>query len=339
LTDFTERVELNTAFYTYLKRIYSNEYRLNTELVHDIFLVLSNNIKNDIKDMRKIFYDTLDEKLTRSKKESKLEEYERISILWTNKFDIKLFILASYLIYIKDIIKCDLEEMIEETGQQGHPLSITYDNISATAAYRKRAVGLLISSIICDYYLGEIKERPEILHNIDPKEDASISNISKEIVKSGVDIKSMFGIVMNESISQSIKSSAGGGYEDRIYDMLIEIGIPKSDIDWYNHDETGSIEHDFIFKFNKKTYGISAKRTLRERYKQYVNLLDNKNADILIAITFGTDLTAAKAKTIRGFGVYIFIAPEIYERSSDLQKVDGVYSIGNFNKETLKKLT
>ena len=97
------------------------------------------------------------------------------------------------------------------------------------------------------------------------------------------------------------------------------------------------MEHDFIFKYKNKLIGISA-RTLRERYKQYVNLAENTETDYMIAITLGTDLTINKAKTIVHFGVKLFIAPEIYKNNKDLQKIDGVYPTTKFNKKTFDKI-
>ena len=303
--------ELNTNFYMYLKRIYSAEYKIDDRIglrILDAFNVGLDN--KSITELKELFLSILDEKIKGSKKETKLTEYERIANLWTE----------------------EMNSCLDEITPEGHPLSLAYDNISASIVYRKRSLYLLVYSTICDYYVGNIKNKPRILNNISKELDDIIRKLSQEIYKLGVDVKSMMGIIINESINQAIVSAA------RIYDLLIRIGIQEEEIIEFDHDETGSIEHDFIFKYENRNYGISAKRTLRERYKQYVNLLQNKDADVLMTITFGTDLTPTKAKTIRGFGVYIFIAPEVYSSNKDLQNIEGVSSIEQFDKETLKKL-
>jgi len=335
---YKKNLEENTGFYLYLKRIYSAEYKLDTKLIQFLLQNLYSQIKKQSVDkMKELFCSVLESKLTGKKKESKMMEYERISALWKSDKDVKLFFLALSFIYVKNMIHDDLKGLIKEIKPAGHPLSIEYDNVSVNMAYKKRALGLLSCSSICDFYLGISKDKPSILRNIDSDTEKIVQTLSKEL-SSNVNIKSMFGIIMNESINQSIVSTAGGGYEDRIYNMLLALGIPDNKITRFNHDETGSVEHDFIFEFEKRKYGISAKRTLRERYKQYVNLLENKNADILLTITFGTDLTPAKAKTIRGFGVNIFIAPEIYNSQANLRSIDGVFSVNDFTEKTLRLL-
>ncbi|PEZ76374.1 hypothetical protein [Bacillus sp. AFS017274] len=172
----------------------------------------------------------------------------------------------------------------------------------------------------------------------------------KIIEENGVRTIKVFQIIMSESADQRIKSDSGTGYEIRIENHLIQIGIQRNNIEALNHEEVGSIEHDFKFEFEERQFGISSKRSLRKRYKQYVNLLlgfanqellegvneaddefipgeeileeygddvervtkESIDVDVLMTITIGADLTEKKARTIRSFGVYIFVSPEIY---------------------------
>ena len=60
--------------------------------------------------------------------------------------------------------------------------------------------------------------------------------------------------------------------------------------------------------------------------------------DVMIQITLGLDLNEEKAKIINQNGVYLFVADEIYESRTFLHKLEGVYSVKNFNIETLKSL-
>jgi len=341
LTDLNEEtLELNTSFYTYMKRVYGAEYSLDDGVI----LTLAGSIKSlidsekELDNIRESFLGILERRIKGKKKDSKIQEYERLAAYWSDYTDVNTFVLAMYMVYIKNLTAPFLKKRIEEIKPQGHPLSINYDNVSVTSVYRKRALYMKTYSDICDYLAGKIETIPLAILQIPEHHLKIIKLLAQELSTKGLDIKGMLFIIINESVNQSIVSNAGGGYEDRIHQMLLEIGIDEKDIKRLRHEETGSIEHDFIFTLDRRRYGISAKRTLRERYKQYVNLVDNNEADVLTTITFGTDLTPAKARTIRGFGVYIFISPEIHARDAELRAVDGVFSIESFDKETLRSL-
>ena len=85
-------------------------------------------------------------------------------------------------------------------------------------------------------------------------------------------------------------------------------------------------------------FGIGAKRTLRERYKQFIKTSFTSKIDVSIEITLGLDLNEEKAKTITGHGTYIFVADEVYKTRDFLRKIDKVYSVKDLNLKTLKKL-
>ncbi len=79
--------------------------------------------------------------------------------------------------------------------------------------------------------------------------------------------------MFSESINQSIISDSGSNYENRIEIVLSRIGI---DFKKRVHDKFDqSTEYDFFFKIDKINYGIGAKRTLRERYKQFIKTSKN----------------------------------------------------------------
>ncbi|NMA32917.1 MAG: hypothetical protein GX944_03240, partial [Alphaproteobacteria bacterium] len=87
-----------------------------------------------------------------------------------------------------------------------------------------------------------------------------------------------------------------------------------------------------------KNYGISAKRTLRERYKQFIKTSLTTDIDVSIEITLGLDLNEEKAKTILKHGTYLFVADEIYNSREFLQKLNGVYKASDLSEKLLKKL-
>ena len=99
-----------------------------------------------------------------------------------------------------------------------------------------------------------------------------------------------------------------------------------------------SMEYDFYFKLDEKTFGIGAKRTLRERYKQFIKSQHTTGIDATIEITLGLDLSEGKAKAIRQHGVYLFVADEIYKSRKYLQDIEGVFPASSLNIKTLRSL-
>lgn len=115
------------------------------------------------------------------------------------------------------------------------------------------------------------------------------------------------------------------------------MGIHESSIKKTQDSKNSALEYDFFFDHLGRKYGISAKRTLRERYKQF-SKSENIDAAVLIHISLGLDLTRAKMETIRKNDVYIFVANEIYEKEEYMQKRDGVFPVSEFNLATLERL-
>ncbi len=145
-------------------------------------------------------------------------------------------------------------------------------------------------------------------------------------------------LMFSESINQSIISDSGSNYEDRIRSVLIEIGIPESSITKEHDKNDKSTEYDFFFTYNERTFGIGAKRTLRERYKQFIKTAVTTDIDVTIEITLGLDLSKAKAETIINHGTILFVSDEIYKTRRFLQEIDGVYSVKDLNLKTLDAL-
>lgn len=129
----------------------------------------------------------------------------------------------------------------------------------------------------------------------------------------GVNTSSIFSIIVAESVSQSIRSTAGSSYEARVESVLSNV---DSDIKGHSHDSNiRSVEYNFTFKINDKTVGVSAKRTLRERYKQ--NFEDNNllgDVDYMALITLGIDLNKDKMDNILAKkGIFIIVSGDVYD--------------------------
>ena len=103
-------------------------------------------------------------------------------------------------------------------------------------------------------------------------------------------------------MNQSIKSDAGSSYESRVYNTLLPI---VEDLKGHSHDKNiHSVEYDNTFIFNNKKCGVSAKRTLRERYKQNFEDVSLLEVDYMFVITLGIDLNEEK--------LYVYGAMELY---------------------------
>ena len=166
-----------------------------------------------------------------------------------------------------------------------------------------------------------------------------VSGLAKQMLnlkKFGLESNQIFMLMFSESINQSIISDSGSNYENRILSVLNKIGIKNIR---KIHDESDkSTEYDFFFEIDGKSYGIGAKRTLRERYKQFIKTKLTTKIDFSIQVTLGLDLFEEKAKTIANHDTYIFVADEIYQTRAFLKKMKKVYSVKDLNLQTLKNL-
>jgi len=168
-----------------------------------------------------------------------------------------------------------------------------------------------------------------------------LSILAIELKEKGVEPNQIFMLMFSESINQSIISDSGSNYEERILSVLTSIGITKENnqLDDRTHDKKdSSTEFDFFFELENKTYGIGAKRTLRERYKQFIKTAQMSEIDVMIEITLGIDLTEEKVKSIINHNVFLFVADEVYQSYKYLQDSKGVYSSKDLTIEILSLL-
>ena len=268
---------------------------------------------------------------------SKLDEFENIvANVDVATQDVFLFALKLYM--IKDVL---LEAAkLGYIAQQSvlstyHPLSLSFDKKSLLIPYTMRVNGALLSLIFFDKIVqGE--------NNFMSKDSEvfiqSLSELSKKLSIQGVEPNQIFMLMFSESVNQSIISDAGSDYETRIFNVLTKIGIPAASIKKAHDEQDNSTEYDFLFELNGKQFGIGAKKTLRERYKQFIKTAHTSPIDVTIQITLGLDLNEEKAKTIRQHGTILFVAEEIYNTRPFLQQMDGVFSSADLTLQTLENL-
>ncbi|RKQ59095.1 hypothetical protein C7457_1735 [Thermovibrio guaymasensis] len=215
-----------------------------------------------------------------------------------------------------------MEDYIEEeTKEEIHPvkkLQLQYDLVDVIRPYASRVAIAIFS------------EQPEeIYRNLSEliKEDSQ-EKFEAEIKKTYELLSSQFQNILFESVKQSDTSLSGDNYETRIENLLLACGIDREKIQRKVHEEKNGQEHDFLIFINDKKISIGAKRTQRERYKQY---RPSKNVDLAIVFTLGIDLTEDKVKVItEDYNSYIFVADEVYEQKEFLKNNEKVKKVSEF---------
>lgn len=238
---------------------------------------------------------------------------------------VKDLILQESKVYAANEYKKELREITDQ-------LSIEYDMAGLHLPYGQR----VISSLLLFAFVDTNRKTDFIMSN----SDQIVKNFSVKIETLSkaykLNVNNMFHILMDESMNQSIKSDAGSSYESRVAQMLSPI-VDK--LNGHSHDsKIASVEYDNTFIFNDKLCGVSAKRTLRERYKQNledVNLLD---VDYMFVITLGIDLNEDKLNNIlQKKGIYVIVSQEEYNARSFFNQNSKVISSANL-KESLKRI-
>ncbi len=220
-------------------------------------------------------------------------------------------------------------------SDHSHRLSLECDNRGKKAVY----FGRVQSSLLATAFFKKLSEGDKSYIAAltgDLAED--LINDNAYLEGNGVDPLGMFMIMFTESVNQGIKSGAGVSYEDKIFSVIASLGIDPASIKKVHDSSDDSTEFDFLFEYKSRKYGIGAKRTLRERYKQFIKTARELDCQVMIEITLGTDLPENKAKTITSYGVNLFVSDEIYEHYPYLHTIEMVYPVSKFTLETLEKL-
>jgi hypothetical protein len=251
--------------------------------------------------------------------------------------DVEIFLFSLQLYIIKDLLLAEskLKNILAIHSQKLDLLSIAYDEESLYSPYATRVNGALLALLFFE------KLESGKMNFMSQDAQQYLSLLSKSYLKlkdMGLEANQIFMLMFSESINQSIISDSGSNYEDRIMNVLLSIGIHKDSITKTHDKNDKSTEFDLFFELEGKTYGIGAKRTLRERYKQFIKTALSSKIDVMIEITLGLDLNYEKAKTILAHGVKIFVADEIYNSRNFMQTLDGIFSVKDLTLQTLKKL-
>lgn len=221
--------------------------------------------------------------------------------------------------YDKDISKID------------DHLCFEYDSINLELPYGQRVIAALLVFATTDLKRKANFFLENSQRNIETIDDL----IEKTFNKYQINANNIFMIIIDESINQSIISSAGISYEDRVRNALNKV---SDNVRSRVHDANiASVEYDFVFDLAGKKYGVSAKRTLRERYKQNFEDVHQLDVDGVFVITLGIDLNQEKLTNIlQRHGYFVVVAHELYEQYDYFKNNKRVISSKNFNQKYLK---
>ena len=274
-----QRSDINLNFNSFFKHIVKlspNDTQIDA-MLENINLLKNGKIDFIAKDLEKIF---LKKSKNSNSHNAKIEQIRDITSRFRGIDDIELFIFSIELYQMKDLLlqeakitkSSELENLINLD-----PLSLAYDKISILKPYTTRVSSALLALLFFD--------------KLDKKETNFMSESSYEFIaklsKSAIKFKSIglepnqiFMLMFSEVVNQSIISDSGSNYESRILSVLNKNGISNIN---KNHDKNDkSTEFDFFFEIDGKTYGIGAKRTLRERYKQFIKTAITSKIDVMI---------------------------------------------------------
>lgn len=326
-----QKFAINNDLYFFLKVLNSTEAKFTQKDRDAILALYYTHSDTEFANLHKIitvlFFDAI-----KGKRKSTLFN------LWAqvqNLQQLELLVFALKLLTIKPLLLNEVRlgnTFNLHRFAHSHPLSLAYDTLSKNKPYTKRVGGALLTLAFFEKLEdGEINFMTQ-------DAESFLRGLVKDyhaMKALGVEANQMFMLMFTESVNQAITSDAGASYEDRIQQVLLSLGIQANKV---HDDKDRSTEYDFFFTLNDRNYGIGAKRTLRERYKQFIKTTQTSQIDVMIQITTGEDLTPEKARTIRQHEVYLFIADEIYAREKSLQKLAGIFPASQLTLETLYSL-
>ena len=231
--------------------------------------------------------------------------------MWFDFVDCSIDLLLIKKFVLDSSKKTMLNYFSEQAEKQsGDYLSLAYDLACLSKPYGVRVASSLL---VHSFDLSNANQTYSILNS----PDFSYIDLAKKLNRIGdkysINIPNVFSLLMLESVNQGIISDAGNSYEDRAYKSICKIVHPDL-VTKHLHDSFNkSIEYDFQFIFEGKKFGVSAKRTVRERYKQNLQSADLTDVDFILLITLGTDINESKLNNILSArSYYVVVAKEIY---------------------------
>lgn len=326
--------ENNLLFYTILKNL------IKCHLLESKMILLEQLIKEN----NELNYSRLVEFLSNNVVNPNIRAYDDYSTLlnlcneknlemWKDLTCLSIELLLSKNLILEEAKSYAKTQYNDGLAMHKDRLCFGYDMVNLEYPYGQRVISALLV-----YTLTNVNRKTEFLLETSGKVVKQLNDMILDVTnKYQINANNIFMIIMDECINQSIISTAGSSYESRVNSVLLTI---SDDVHTHLHDELiNSVEYDYTFKFKGKVYGVSAKRTLRERYKQNFEDINQLTVDGMFLVTLGIDLNEEKLKNImQKEEHYVVVAQEIYEAKEYLRNNERVISSKNFNKETLNKL-
>ncbi len=207
-------------------------------------------------------------------------------------------------------------------------LSLEYDISSLEYPYSFRVIFALVVDMIIRF---ENKNTNFILNTSNNELWKINQKINTLLLNSSLNSACIFNLIISENVNQSIKTTAGKNYENRVKEKFLSF----QDIEIINQSwdsKISSVEYDFIVKYKLQNIGVSVKRTLKERYKQNLENVKDLDVDAMLVVTLGIDLTESIVNNIlQKEGYYILVAQEIYNSKDFLKENKKVFSSFDFS--------
>lgn len=239
---------------------------------------------------------------------------------------IKDLILQESRAYINNQIKKDVYKISDK-------LSMQYDISNIEIPY-----GLRVMCSLMSYTVTDADRKSEFILT---DTNNTLNNIQDKVKtlkeKYHVTANNVYSLIVGESVNQSIVSDAGSSYEARFNEMILPV---VDEVYGHSHDsKIPSVEYDFILTKNGKKIGVSAKRTLRERYKQNFEDIDQLDVDYMLLVTLGTDLNEDKMNNIlQREKIYIIVASENYDSKEYLRNNPRVISSKDLTEDKINSI-
>lgn len=329
-----DKVDTNYKLYLFLKEINGWNWLTNNQISYLLEIIHSN---SDLW-FDKLFWiieHSIYSKVTNFDKSANMTYL--LSYL-KNDEDILILQFALKLILIKDLLLSEAKIIVTDnllSKNWVHPLSLEYDNSWKKNLYYTRVNWALISLL----FFSSLENKKKIY--LSESTNSYIENLIFEYHKLKeiwIEANQIFMIMFSESVNQSAVSSAWTSYEDRIFNLLVSGWLKPNEIKKIHDENDKSTEYDFFFEKNWVLVWIWAKRTLRERYKQFIKTSHTSEIDVTIEVTLWLDLTEEKAKTIIQHWTYIFVADEIYNSRDYLIGIDWIYPASEFKLDLILSL-
>lgn len=318
------KLVINLRLYKLLKDVIQTKLTNNQTVNIIEQLKLLDETELPFYEKKELFLDLADDLSKSQKTVQKIQHF--LSIVLIEDMDFDLLRTALLLYRFKDYIlaKSKLLSQNFRVSPDYHIMDFAYDYNLLLLPYSVRVAGALLIKVLFE----QIKDPNNVFYA------CIYSNL---IELEALEPATILQIIYAESASQSIRSTAGKSYEKRFEDLLRINSIAYSP---QSHDsKIRAVEYDFKLLVDNKSIGVSVKRTLRERYKQNHEEVDQLDVDAMLIVTLGIDLNETKVENItQKEKQYIFAAADIYHKTTFLSDNPKVYPLTSLNRSVLRQL-